>query len=518
MHVDPVARAPMAVNPMAVPPHLLTRAQASGYTETSSHSDVLAFVDGLSTLSDARLHVTDIGLSPEGRLLPLLVLSAQGHFTPDAAKASGLPVVLVMCGIHAGEVEGKEAALMLARDLLCDREGSLGSLLEHCILLVLPLFNPDGNERLSADNRPLDIPRLRGQDGPALVGTRNNAAGVNLNRDYMRQQAGEMLLLQQQVFLPWNPHLSLDCHATNGSIHRFALTYDIPHTEHSGRSEPVAYLREKMMPSVQAAVKRTEDLDTFWYGNFVRDEGGEGQGWITYTHHPRFGCNYRGLTNRLDVLLEAYSYISFAERVRVTYAVLREALHYTAAHGPEIVRLLDSCRMPPDTVAIRYALQALPDHTVEVLTREPYRLDGAPVSVRVPHYAHFEPTASVARPWGYAMPQAVAEILQNHGLRWTPLPEGALLQVEVPTLQEALSVPGPSILEAQGSPYWRATHERCERALPEGWCVMPTTQQRGAIAVYACEAESDDGLVVNGLLGEVAVGQELCLWRVLQAP
>lgn len=504
--------------PSAIPPALITRAEASAFGETSTHADVLAFVDALRALGDARLHVSDFGHSPEGRRLPLLVLSAHGHFTPAAAQASGLPVVLVLCGIHAGEVEGKEAALMLARDLLRCAPEDPDDLLGQCTLVLAPLFNADGNDRLSADNRPLDTLRLRGQDGPALVGTRNNSAGVNLNRDYMRQQAPEMRLLQQRVCQPWNPHLTIDCHATNGSIHRYALTYDIPHTEHSGRSEPVAYLRERMMPAVQAAIKRKQGLDIFWYGNFVRDEGGQGQGWITYTHHPRFGCNYRGLTNRLDLLLEAYAYISFRERVAVTYAVLREALEHVAAHGAQIVQLLADCAEPPAQVAVRYALEAIPGRQVEVLTRAPYSLQGAPVSVRVPHFAHFVPAATVQRPWGYAMPAAVAAYMQGHGLQQTDLAAGTTLQVEVATMIEAVTEAGPRILEAQTSSYWRARHERTQRALPEGWCVLPTSQPHGAIAVYACEAESDDGVLSNGIVPQPAPGQEFAIWRVLLKP
>jgi hypothetical protein len=104
------------------------------------------------------------------------------------------------------------------------------------VLVVVPLFNPDGNDRISPENRKLEIEKFSGQLGPASgVGTRVNAAGVNLNRDYMRQQAPEMRLLQQRVAQRWDAHLTIDCHATNGSIHRFALTYDIPHTVASGR-------------------------------------------------------------------------------------------------------------------------------------------------------------------------------------------------------------------------------------------------------------------------------------------
>ncbi|WP_345067173.1 M14 family metallopeptidase [Acidovorax lacteus] len=494
---------------------LLTRAEHSGYTETSSHADVMDFVSQLQSRHDPRLHVAYFGTSPEGRALPLLVLSGRGLHTPEQAHASGIPVVLVICGIHAGEVEGKEAALMWVRDLL---GGAQGDVLDHCTLVVVPLFNADGNERLSPENRALDLSRLSGQDGPALVGTRNTAAGINLNRDYIRQEAAESRLLQQQVYLRWNPHLTIDCHATNGSIHRYALTYDIPHTEHSGRREPVAYMRERMMPAVQEAVRQRDGLDLFWYGNFVRDEGGQGQGWITYTHHPRFGCNYRGLGNRLDLLLEAYAYISFRERVAVTYAVLREALRYVAQHAEEIVALLAECSMPPDEVAVRYRLDPYPDHSVRVLTREPYTLHGNPIEVDVPHYAHFVPTAVVPRPWAYAVPGALAGFLRGHGLTLTRMASGTPLEVEVPLMQGMVSEPGPGILESQASTHWDTRWMPGRRALPEGWCVVETQQPRGAVAVYLCEAGSDDGIVSNGLLGEPVPGQEWPVWRILRSP
>src|SRR5262249_3475934 len=149
------------------------------------------------------------------------------------------------------------------------------------------------------------------------------------------------------------------------------------------------------------SVRRSEGLDTFYYGNFLRDEGGTGLGWITYTHHPRFGGNYRGLTNRLDLLLETYSYQPFEARVLISYAFLRETLSYAARNGAAIVALLARCELPPDGVAVRYRLEAIPGEEAEVPTREPYTLEGAPVTVRVPHYARFVGEERVARPLAY---------------------------------------------------------------------------------------------------------------------
>lgn len=491
----------------------LTVAESSDYARTSLHADVLGFIDDLRSLGDARLHVTDFGRTPEARLLPLLVLSGRGDFTPQASRQSGLPVVLVISGIHAGEVEGKEAALMLVRDILLGRHGDL---LSYMTLLVAPLFNADGNDRISPENRKLDLSRMSGQCGPANgVGTRNSAAGVNLNRDYMRQQAPEMRLLQSRVCQPWNAHLTIDCHATNGSIHRFALSYDIPHTIQSGRREPIDYMRQQMMPSVQAAVRRDHGLDTFWYGNFLRDEGGEGTGWITYTHHPRFGGNYRGLTNRLDLLLETYSYQPFHARVHATYVFLLESLAYVAAHGGQIVELLDQALVPPPEIAVRYRLEAIAGDPVEILTRDPYTLDGAHASARVPHYGHFVGEHVVQRPLAYAVPPAVARHLELHGLRVEHPATAVTLSVEIATMGVAVSTVGREILEANASSYFEAQYQFQTRSLPPGWCLVRTAQQRGAIAVYLCEAGSDDGLVACGVLGQPRPGDEFPVWRVL---
>ena len=493
-------------------PTPLTRAESSGYTETSRHADVMAFIAALAARNDPRLRILDFGATPEGRELPLLVLSQDGLSTPAEAHARGLPVVLVICGIHAGEVEGKEGGLMYVRDLL---DGRHGDVLSRMTLLVVPLFNADGNDRISPENRKLDIAHFSGQLGPdSGVGTRVNAAGVNLNRDYMRQDAPEMRQLQTRVCHPWNPHLVIDCHATNGSIHRFAMTYDIPHTVESGRREPIDYMREHLLPAVTAAVKQNDGLDSFYYGNFLRDEGGQGMGWITYTHHPRFGGNYRGLSNRLDLLLETYSYLPYAERVRTTYAFLRESLAYVAAHGREIVDLLAGCELPPEEISVRYRLETFPDTTVEVLTREPYTLDGAPVAVEVPYIGRFVGEHRVQRPLAYAVPGDIATQLEGHGLRVERFAAAPMLDAEVATIAGEVSSAGREILEANASSYLEADYRRERRALPAGWALVPTEQQRGAIAVYLCEAGSDDGLVACEWIAKPAVGAEFPAWRV----
>ncbi len=491
----------------------LTRAEATSFRETSLHADVMRFLDALDARQDPRMRVSLFGHSPEGRALPLVVLSAHGAHTPEAAHALGLPVMLVINGIHAGEVEGKEASQAWMRDLL---QSSAGELLEHLTLVVVPLFNPDGNDRIDPANRKLDIKRLFGQIGPDTgVGTRTNASGINLNRDYLRQDAPEMRLMAREVYQRWRPHLTLDCHATNGSIHRYALTYDTPHTPRSGRAEPVAFARQQLLPEITRRVRAAHGLETFFYGNFVRDEGGDEPGWMTYTHHPRFGSNYRGLTNRLDILAETYSYLPFPERVQATRAFLEATAGLVAERGPEIVELLDRCAKPPERIAVRYQLHA-EDQPVPILTREPYALDGEPVTVTVPHYARWEGSVVVDRPLAYVLPAALVPRLEGHGLHVERLAEDRLVELEESIVTAVEAQGSRGILESSlGERLVEAETRRVSRRLPAGTAMVRADQPLGAVAVYLCEARSDDGIFACGWIAEPEVGGVWPVGRVV---
>jgi hypothetical protein len=510
---------------------LLTRAEATKYAETSLHADVMSFIAGLAARGDRRLHVTGFGFSPQGRELPLMVLSARGVRTPAEARAAGLPVVLMLDGIHPGEVEGKEASLALVRDLLdagASSDGALGEVLEHITLLVAPLFNPDGGDALDPANRRLDLAHLTGQPGP-VVGTRTQSHGINLNRDYLRQAAPEMRLLQAGVCQPWAPDLTIDNHATNGSVHRFHMTVDVPHTVASGRREPIDFMRTRVVPDVMRAVKG-HGFDSGWYGNFVEDERtmDEGaavdpttvvrEGWMTYPHNPRFGSNYRGLTNRLDILLECYSYLSFEERVATARAWQIELLRWVAAHGDDVREVVASSARPPDEVAVRYRLENF-DEPVEILTRTPRTLDGAPSSVKIPHHARFVGTTVVARPRAYAVPASVAAHLARHGLHVESAhapgyAKGGRVDVAVARVESIGVDAGRGILEAANVGDLAVSWRDDARALPPGYAFVPTDQPLGAIAVYLCEPESDDGAVENGLVAAPSTGDDYPIWRV----
>ncbi len=499
---------------------LQTRAEATGFRATSLHADVCEFIEDLEDLESPFLHSTGFGISPEGRELPLLVLSATGVTTAAEAAALGRPVVLIISGIHAGEVEGKEASLALVRDLL---RGSDSALLEHLTLVVVPLFNPDGNDAIDPKNRKLDISRLQGQDGPESgVGTRVTASGINLDRDYMRHDAPEMRLLQQRVCQVWRPDLTIDTHATNGSVHRFDMTYDVPHTGQSGRAEPIDFMRKVLLPAITDQVRSNHGFESGWYGNFFEDEKildtGEqadpgttvGMGWMTYPHHPRFGSNYRGLGSRLDLLLECFAYLPFERRVATTYAWLLEALRAVAARADEVRQVVASSQSPRDRIAVRYRMDPQPE-AVTVLTREPRTREGLPIDVRLPYFADFVGTRIVDRPRGYIVPGRLARFFQGHGLQVLSAPDAAT--VEVATFRGSAHRGGRRILEASGVGVRQASWKNQSKKLDRRALLVPCDQPLAAVAVYLCEPESDDGVVENGLSPEPARGEAFEIMR-----
>jgi hypothetical protein len=274
---------------------------------------------------------------------------------------------------------------------------------------------------------------------------------------------------------------------------------------------------------VMAAVKR-RGFDSGWYGNFAEDErvldgGGDvdpstgvGEGWMTYPHHPRFGSNYRGLTNRLDLLLECYSYLSFEQRVATASAWQIETLGWVAAHPDDVLEVVAASRRPPDRIAVRYRLDAF-ERPVEILTRTPRTLEGAPSSVHLPHFARFVGTVVVDRPSAYLVPAVVGEHLARHGLAV----QSAIgrMECQVARIETLGAAVGRGILEAAGTGDLGVSWHDELRDVPQGWMRVETDQPLGAIATYLCEPQSDDGLVENGLVDAPAVGDEFPAWRVV---
>src|SRR5438046_8096362 len=216
-----------------------TVAELSSYASTSRYEDVVSFVGAIRRI-DPGIRVETLARSNEGRALPLVIAGPPGVVDPRTARASGLPVVFIMANIHAGEVEGKEAAMMLLRDLVSKSR----KLRDEMVVLIAPIYNADGNEKISTDHR-------KTQNGPPDgVGVRENAQGLDLNRDYMKLESPEARGLVANVFNRWDPLLTVDLHTTNGSYHGYALTYS-PTLNPDAPQELIDFERETLLPHIR---------------------------------------------------------------------------------------------------------------------------------------------------------------------------------------------------------------------------------------------------------------------------
>jgi hypothetical protein len=466
----------------------LTVAEKTGYRETSRHSEVLAFIEELKRIRPV-FRVESMGKSGRGQEMPVLVFG----------EKPGRPVVLVIANIHAGEVEGKEALLMLARDLP-------EKYFEQLTLLFIPNYNPDGNDLIDVKNRQLDLKNLEGQIGPeGGVGTRYTGEGINLNRDYMKLEAVESRNLSK-LQANWRPHLTVDSHTTDGSVHGFALTYDTSHIP----CAPSTYVHTKMLPDVSRRLEKRTGLKTFFYGNFV-DEADLSKGWATYPHLPRYGSHYRGLTGRMDILLETYSYIPFKDRVFTTYEILKDIFDYTIEHGPEMMKICaEGEAARPDPVAISYGPpQKIGDCEIVAWDMESQlarKIPGLePRTYRMPHLAGFVPSRTVPRPAAYLVPGTLAAKLEHHGIRVERLTADRTFEGERYRV-DAVSKAGSPDAGSMKREETVVTVARLPGPITAsaGEALVPTDQTLGTLAAYLLEPESDDGLVRWGYLDAVA--------------
>src|SRR2546428_1377617 len=303
-----------------------TVAESSNYRSTSRYEDVMSFIAAVQR-ADPGVRVEPFATTNEGRALPLVIAGPPGIVDPRSAHATGLPIVFIMANIHAGEVEGKEAAQMVLRDLV----SSPRALRDQMVVLIAPIYNADGNEKIASEHRPT-------QNGPPNgVGVRENGQGLDLNRDYVKLESPEARGLIANVLHRWDPLLTVDLHTTNGSYHGYALTYS-PTLNPDAPQELIDFERETLLPHIRERMKSRYGKETYYYGNFV-DQLNPDKGWYTFDSRPRFGNNYVGLRNRFTILLEAYSYIDFRARIEVTGQFLHEILDAVTKHGRRMQKL-----------------------------------------------------------------------------------------------------------------------------------------------------------------------------------
>jgi hypothetical protein len=480
---------------------LQTRAERSNFTETSRYDDVQRFLATVDQASDL-VHLTSFGYTFEGRSLPLAVVGRLADATPAAVRASGRLRVYLQANIHAGEVEGKEAVLALVRDIAA---GAHADWLQSMVLLVNPIYNADGNERVTLTSRGFQHGPIGGQ------GTRPNAQGLNINRDNIKLETPEARSMVR-LLNDFDPHVMIDLHTTNGSRHAYQLTYETPNNP--AVAPAVVTETRAWLARVAQAAKAKDGWDFHSYGN-VSGQAPE-RVWTTVEDLPRYTHNYWGLRNRFGILSETYSYLPFADRVTTNRRFLEEVLGYAHANAGrlrEIAASADTASLVGQRLSV--ASKVARGGKIEILMGEveeevnPYsgRVMHKRLDVRKPEpmwdETTFASTDNERVPTAYIVPaseKAVLERLRAHGVKVEPLGPGGALSVE------EFRVAGTSVTE-------RAFENHQERTVTGEWAPaeapslasawrVPMTQPLARLAFYLLEPRSNDGVVTWNVVDE----------------
>jgi dipeptidyl-peptidase-4 len=484
-----------------------TVAERTDYRTTSRHADVLAFCDELAKKSPV-VRLGELGTSGEGRKLPLLILADPPVSSAAEAKKSGKLVVYAQANIHAGEVDGKEALQILARDIALDPAKPL---LKDFVIVLCPNFNPDGNEQIDPKNRPHQVGPVDG------VGVRTNAAGLDLNRDFVKLESPEVRALVK-LLNTWDPAIVIDCHTTNGSFHRYTLTYDGPRHPDAGAIVP--FTRDQMLPEVGRRLglkgfnpngnvpfardmkvlelsrpPGTEGWPAFYYGNFSPDH----TRWETPEPTPRYGTQYVGLRGRIGILSESYVYAPFRDRVLASRDFVRLCFEYAAEHKAEVRKLVDKPE-PTTNLALKTRMEPL-DKPFQLQGYVEEEKDGKRVKTEqtkeyaVRYFGRTEAELAATKPFAYLFPPRFAkavEVLQRHGVAVDELREDIELDVtafRVDKVNRAERVyQGHRAVAPVISPRTES------RRVPAGTLLVRTDQPLGMLAALLLDPRAEDGL------------------------
>ena len=404
---------------------LVTESERSGFVRTGRFEETIALCHAFAKAYPDAVRCTQFGTTPEGRPMLALIVTRTGALTPEAARAKGLPVLLVQGGIHAGEIDGKDAGFQALRQVL-DGEQAKGAL-DKQVLVFVPVFNIDGHERFGAWNRP-------NQRGPEQMGWRTTAQNYNLNRDYVKADAPEMQAMLRLVDA-WDPIAYIDLHVTDGAKFEQDVAVQVEPV-HAGDAALQAAGRA-FRDGVIADIAKTGSLPVAFYPSFVEGDN-PASGFVDGVSPPRFSTGYFLLRNRFGMLVETHSWRPYKHRVKTTHDIVLSVMQHVAGEGAEWMRIAkaaDAADLAGQPVPLDYQATdkvRTVDFRGYAYTRTPSEVSGAlmthydetkPQLWKLPLRDEIVPGRVVDAPRaGYIVPAAhaawVGEKLKLHGVQF----------------------------------------------------------------------------------------------------
>jgi hypothetical protein len=479
----------------------ITPAERTGLTATPSYDETIAWLKRLADASPL-IRMEPFGKTAQGRELWVVIASKDGDRL-DSEK----PLVLGQAGIHAGEIDGKDAGLMLLRDLAFRGKDGL---LDRVNLAFVPVFNADGHERASPYARP-------NQRGPEVQGWRTNAQNLNLNRDYAKADSPEMRAMLALI-RRLDPDLYLDLHVTDGLDYQHDVTFvyegwgGAPSRSAAGS----AWLETALRPTVERALADAGHVP----GPYVDpvDSSAPEKGLTVASSPARFSTGYGDAVGLPTVLLETHSLKPYRRRVLGAYVFVEAALKAAAAEGAALkaAKAADRAQRPTETVlawkpnpkpftTFRFRPVERTTYRSQAAGGEVLRWTGRPLpAIDVPVFGA-EPAVVGRLPKAWWIPATKPEVIERlraHGIAFETLAEPRTVEVELARLEGA--EPAVAVFEGRvGTTVERVVRERRTETYPAGSVRAPTDQPLGVLATLMLDPESEESLLRWGFFPEI---------------
>jgi len=480
----------------------VTPSEATQFRKTPHYDETIAYLNRLVKASP-NLKMISLGKSAEGRDVWMVIASKERAFTPDALRRTNKAIVLAQAGIHAGEIDGKDAGLMLLRDMTV--RGTKRDLLDGANFLFVPIFNVDGHERF---NRWFRI----NQRGPEEGGWRTNARNLNLNRDYVKADAEEMQAMIRAL-RTWQPDLYIDLHVTDGADYQYDVTFGW--NSAAGYSPAISrWLDTNYRSSVDAGLREMGHIP----GPLIFTDDPLAAGVALGQSDPRLSHGYGDARHIPSILVENHSLKPYDQRVLGMYVFLEHTLRTIARElAPLRTAIATERARRPESVPLTWKVPAdVQPQQVEILgvesrkTLSPITGDvqvewlGKPVTTRAPMRVASEVTSSVKPPRAYWVPAAWQEVIAKldlHGIAYERI--AAPREVDVTMYRLSNPKHDTSQFEGHVRVTTTTTPEKRKERFPAGSVRVSTDKPLGTLATLLLEPSSGDSFFQWGYFNSI---------------
>lgn len=489
----------------------LTDCEKSDFARTPRYAETIDYCRLLASFSPM-VHYTTFGVSPEGRDLPLLIVDKDGLTTPEEIRGSGKAILFVEACIHSGEPDGKDAGFILLRDLVIRRQHL--DLLDKVSLLFVPIFNVDGHENFSAQNRI-------NQNGPEELGTRVTGQLLNLNRDFLKADAPEMRDWLK-LYNRWMPEIFIDVHVTDGADFQYVMTYSIE-TRSTHLEEGLRRWTADVYERGLNEEMRRSGYPIFPYFSF-REYNKPESGILIDLFDPRYSQGYVAARNRVGLLVENHIYKPYKQRVLATVELLKATLRILGKERESLLAAIEQADRTVGSSAFRSRPMAFDFQPAE---RDSMQVDflswerdtvlsdlsGAPwvthnynrpLTVSTTLITSYQPTLTVNLPEAYIlMPQwkSVIDLLDLHAIRYTRLSGGE--RVTVQTYRYTGATFDTRQSEGRVPVHTTFTTQTEELVCPPGALLIDMNQPSARIAAWLLEPSAPGSLTYWGFFNQV---------------